>query len=123
MEGRTGQDTAHSPTSRTLLASAASSQRRAHPGDLLWPLAAPRQACRGMLRRAVFSGVQRKDGERMFQSRSHQQAGPQEAGGQVGLERLTGEGGLPVAPPARHGPNGRGSQKPFRSQCTDAGQD
>lgn len=83
-------------------------QRRAHPGDLLLATGRPRQASQG---HAASSRVLRRaaqgSGEDVPEAEVHQQAGPQEAGGQVGLERLTGEGGLPVAPPARHGPNGR----------------
>lgn len=71
-------------------------QRRAHPRDLLLAAGRPRQASTGhaassrVLRRAAKGA-----GEDVPEAEVHQQARPQEAGGQVGLERLTSEGSLP----------------------------
>lgn len=100
-------------------------ERRAHPRDLLLAAGRPRQASPGhaassrVLRRAAQGA-----GEDVPEAEIHQQAGPQEAGGQVGLERLTGEGSSPQ--PLLHGSplphasyNPENSLKPPRSHCAD----
>uniref|UniRef100_A0A8C9PAF5 Homeobox protein DBX1 n=1 Tax=Spermophilus dauricus TaxID=99837 RepID=A0A8C9PAF5_SPEDA len=74
-EGRTltsprGTPATHSPPSHP----AASSSVVPIPGTFSWPLAArgkPRKPRRGMLRRAVFSDVQRKALEKMFQKQKY----------------------------------------------------
>lgn len=53
------------------MASAASSSVVPIPGTFSWPLAARGKPRRGMLRRAVFSDVQRKALEKMFQKQKY----------------------------------------------------
>ena len=62
----------HRPlTHLALLASAASSSVVPIPGTFSWPLASRGKPRRGMLRRAVFSDVQRKALEKMFQKQKY----------------------------------------------------
>lgn len=63
------RDTAH--LLATCPHSAASSSVVPIPGTFSWPLAARGKPRRGMLRRAVFSDVQRKALEKMFQKQKY----------------------------------------------------
>lgn len=66
-----GRGTTHSLTTSHPHPSAASSSVVPIPGTFSWPLAARGKPRRGMLRRAVFSDVQRKALEKMFQKQKY----------------------------------------------------
>lgn len=69
--GAGGTDASASLESSHLHPSAASSSVVPIPGTFSWPLAARGKPRRGMLRRAVFSDVQRKALEKMFQKQKY----------------------------------------------------
>lgn len=75
------------------------------PGTFSWPLAARGKPRRGMLRRAVFSDVQRKALEKMFQKQKYiSKPDRKKLAAKLGLKdsqvrRDTGQGGQGARPP------------------------